>query len=175
MSLAFGLLGLLEEQPRHGYELKHLHDERFGGDVKFGQVYATLARLRRDRRVDIAAVEGGSGPERKRYIVTPDGVADLEQWLTDPQPPAAYGRSDLLARVIVALMSGRSADAILDGQRAVHMEWMRRLTERKRAGDLTETWLADFELLHLEADLRWIEQAGERLAHAERSRAKKEQ
>ena len=75
MSLAHTLLGLLEDHPRHGYELKHLYDERFGGsqEVKFGQIYTTLARLRRDGLVDIAAVESGAGPERKLYLVTPDG------------------------------------------------------------------------------------------------------
>ena len=83
MSLARTLLGLLEDHPRYGYELKHLYDGRFGGshEVKFGQIYTTLARLRRDGLVDIAAVESGAGPERKLYLVTPDGVADLERWL----------------------------------------------------------------------------------------------
>ena len=57
MSVPHTLLGLLEEQPRHGYDLKRAYDARFGLDrpLKAGQVYATLGRLgesrvrRRDR------------------------------------------------------------------------------------------------------------------------------
>src|SRR5438445_127075 len=35
--------------------------------------------------------------------------------------------------------------------------------ERKRSGDLTDALASDFELFHLEADLRWIELAGDRV------------
>jgi DNA-binding PadR family transcriptional regulator len=165
MSLAHTLLGLLEDHPRHGYELKHLYDERFGGsqEVKFGQVYTTLARMRRDGLVDISAVESGAGPERKLYLVTPSGVADLERWLGEPEPPETYGRKILFSKVVLALMSGRPAHEILDTQRAAHLIRMRELTERKRRGDLADALACDFELFHLEADIKWIELAGARV------------
>lgn len=165
MSLSYALLGLLEERPRHGYELKHLYDERFGPGraVKFGQIYATLARLQRDGWVDIAAVESGAGPDRKLYLVTSEGVADLERWLREPQTPEPPGRKALFTKVVLALMSGRSAAEVLDIQRAAHLVRMRELTERKRTSDLTDMLALDFELFHLEADLRWIETAGARV------------
>ena len=165
MSLAHTLLGLLEDHPRHGYELKHLYDERFGGsqEVKFGQIYTTLARMRRDGLVDISAVESGAGPERKLYLVTPSGVADLARWLGEPEPPETYGRKVLFSMVVLALMSGRPADEILDTQRAAHLSRMRELTERKRQGDLADALACDFELFHLEADIKWIELAGARV------------
>ncbi len=52
---------------------------------------------------------------------------------------------------------------MLDAQRTMHLVRMRELTERKRAGDLTDALACDFELFHLEADLRWIELAGGRV------------
>ena len=170
MSLPYALLGLLEDHPRHGYELKHLYDERFGASesLKFGQVYSTLARLLRDGRINIAAIEAGQGPEKKLYVITPDGVDDLERWLAGPQRPSAFARSALFAKVVVALMTGRPAEEVLDVQRAEHLTRMRELTERKRAGDAIEVLACDFELFHLEADLRWIEQSGEK---ADRLRA----
>jgi DNA-binding PadR family transcriptional regulator len=165
MSLGHTLLGLLEDRPRHGYELKHLYDDRFGGSqqVRFGQIYTTLARLRRDGFVDISAVESGAGPERKLYLVTPSGVADLERWLAEPEAPETFGRKVLFSKVVLALMSGRPAHQILDAQRATHLVRMRELTERKRRGDLADALSCDFELFHLDADLRWIELAGARV------------
>jgi DNA-binding PadR family transcriptional regulator len=170
MSLGHALLGLLEDRPRHGYELKYLYDGRLGASqpVKFGQVYATLARLRRDGLVDIAAVESGEGPDRKLYVITSQGVADLERWLREPEPPPGFGRKALFAKVVLALMSGRSPVEVLDAQRAMHLVRMRELTERKRAGDLTDAMACDFELFHLEADLRWIELAGDRVERLRR-------
>src|SRR5439155_1103193 len=49
VSVSSTMLGLLEPQPSHGYELKREYDRRFGRDrpLPFGQVYATLARLER--------------------------------------------------------------------------------------------------------------------------------
>lgn len=170
-SLGHAMLGLLESGPRHGYELKRRFDEHFPGErsLPFGQIYATLSRLKRDGLVDVAAVESGSGPDRKLYVITPEGVADLELWLDTPQPPGAPQRSELFVKVVVALMSGRDADRILDTQRAAHLRRMREVTDRRRTADAIGAMACDHELLHLEADLKWIEQAGKRFA---RSRSK---
>jgi DNA-binding PadR family transcriptional regulator len=159
------LLGLLEPEPSHGYELKRAYDDRFGRDkpLPFGQVYATLGRLERDGRVEVQGTEPGSGPERKRYAITPDGVAALEEWLSHPEPPVPHLQSVLFAKVVLALVSGRPADRFLDAQRAAHLARMRDLTAQRRAGGLGQALLADYALFHLEADLRWIDMTESRL------------
>src|SRR5436190_14465904 len=169
MSFGHALLGLLEEGPQHGYELKHRYDANFPGarPLPFGQVYATLARLHRDGLVDISAVESGAGPDRKLYVITPAGVTDLERWMDEPSP-AATMRSELLSRVTVALLSGRDADAILDSQRAAHLTRMREVTERRRSADLVGALACDYELFHLEADVKWIEHAARRVQKEKR-------
>jgi DNA-binding PadR family transcriptional regulator len=165
MSVGLAILGLLESRPRYGYELKREYDDRFSRSrpLKFGQVYATLARLLRDGRIDIQAVEAGAGPERKLYAITPTGVADLERWLAEPEPPEPHLQSVLFTKVVLSLLSGRSAAEVLDTQRAAHLVSMRELTQRKASGDLADALVADYSLVHMEADLQWIELAGARL------------
>lgn len=165
MSFTHALLGLLEQGPQHGYELKQRYDGSFPGGrpLPFGQVYATLGRLHRDGLVDLAAVEAGAGPDRKLYVITPAGVADLERWLDEPTP-APPVRSELFARVGVALLTGRDPDAILDAQRAAHLVRMREVTERRRGADLVDAMACDYELFHLEADIKWIEHGARRLS-----------
>src|ERR1022692_3615995 len=53
MSVPLTLLGLLDREPSHGYDLKREYDSYFGRGkpIPFGQVYATLARLARDGKV----------------------------------------------------------------------------------------------------------------------------
>src|SRR5438034_1378037 len=78
MSLvAHGLLGLLEDRPKHGYELRRSFDERLAGSrpLRSGQVYSTLGRLERDGRVDEVGGEQGPGPERRLYAITKSGSA----------------------------------------------------------------------------------------------------
>ena len=158
-------LGLLEAHPRHGYDLKRAYDERFGRDrpLAYGQVYATLSRLLRDGMVVVDGVEPGGGPERKRYAITSDGVADVDRWLATPEAPEGYLKSTLYAKVVLALLTGRPAAELLDAQRARHLEAMRELTRRKQGGDLADQLICDHALFHLEADLRWLELTAARL------------
>ncbi len=165
MSIATTFLGLLEGGPRHGYDLKRSYDERFGRDkpLAYGQVYATLARLLKHGLVTVEAVEPGEGPERKRYAITPDGVADVERWLSQPEPPDAYLHSTLFQKVVLSVLTGRPAHELLDTQRREHLRVMRELTQRKLTGDLADKLICDHALFHLEADLRWLEATAQRL------------
>jgi DNA-binding PadR family transcriptional regulator len=165
MSVSHTLLGLLEDGPKHGYELKRQYDERFaaGRPLAFGQVYATLARLLRNGLVEVDAVETDGGPERKRYAITDLGVTDLDQWLGRPEPPEPHLQTALFAKVALALLSARPATAFLDVQRTAHLKRMRELTAIKASGDLAAKLVADYALFHLEADLRWLELTAARL------------
>jgi len=165
MAIGHALLGLLEAGPRHGYELKRAYDERFGQErpLAYGQVYATLSRLLRDGLVEVESVEQGDGPERKRYAITSAGVTDVAHWLSVPEKPQSYLQSTLYAKVVLALLTGRSATEVLDVQRAEHLQTMRGLTRRKNDGDLVDHLVCDHALFHLEADLRWLELTAARL------------
>jgi DNA-binding PadR family transcriptional regulator len=165
MSIGKTFLGLLEDHPRHGYDLKRIYDERFGKDkpLAYGQVYATLARLLKHGLVTVDAVEPGEGPERKRYAITPEGVADVETWLAEPETPDVHLQSTLFQKVVLALLTGRPAAEILDTQRGEHLRLMRELTRRKAEGDLVDALVCDYALFHLEADLRWLELTTDRL------------
>lgn len=165
MSFPQTMLGLLEPAPRHGYDLKREYDARFGQQrpVKPAQVYSTLSRLLRDGAVSVVGVDRAGGPDRTTYALTADGVTHLEQWLSEPEGATPYLQSTVYTKVVLALLSGRPADRILDAQRTAHLAVMRELTQRKRGAGLTTTLACDFSLFHLEADLRWLEHTAARL------------
>lgn len=165
MSVPIALLGLLEREPSYGYDLKRDYDSYFGRSkpLPFGQVYSTLARLARDGKVVAAEAEAGAGPDRKRYVITDDGVSELESWLATSVEAEPHLQTVLFAKVVLALLSGRDASAFLDAQRAAHLTRMRELTAIKQNGELVDALLADHGLFHLEADLRWIDLTTARL------------
>ena len=165
MSIPLTLLGLLEREPSHGYDLKRDYDTYFGRDkpLAFGQVYATLARLTRDGQVAAGGDSPGAGPDRKQYVITEQGVSELETWLAAPVPPEPHLQTVLFVKVVLALLSDRSPEAYLDHQRAAHLQRMRELTDVRRSGSIVDALLADHALFHLEADLRWIELTEARL------------
>ena len=159
------LLGLIEPEPSHGYQLKREYDALFGRDrpLPFGQMYSTLSRLQRDGLVLVDGPVPGAGPDRKCYAITDSGVTYLERWLSEPEPPQPHLQPTLYAKVVIALLSDRPATEYLDAQRAAHLARMQELTAMRRAGPLPETLLADYGLFHLEADLRWIDLTAARL------------
>jgi DNA-binding PadR family transcriptional regulator len=159
MSVPLTLLGLLEREPSHGYDLKRAYDTWFGHDkpLPFGQVYSTLARLTRDGKVVVSETEAGAGPERKRYVITEEGASDVETWLQEPVAPEPPLQSVLFSKVVLAILLGRDAHDYLDTQKVAHLQRMRELTELRRTGDLLDTPLAANALFHLEADLRWTD------------------
>jgi DNA-binding PadR family transcriptional regulator len=165
MTVPLTLLGLLEREPSHGYDLKRDYDVFFGRGkpLSFGQVYATLGRLARDGKVLIGEVEPGEGPDRKRYVITELGATEVNTWLTEPVEAAPHLQTVLFVKVVLALMLGLPAEQYLDTQRGAHLQRMRELTEIKRTGSLVDALLADHSLFHLEADLRWIELTAARL------------
>ena len=166
MSVPMALLGLLEREPSHGYDLKRDYDTYFsrGRPLPFGQVYATLARFARDGKAIVGEAEPGAGPDRKRYTITAVGRDEVEAWLAQPVPAEPHLQSDLFVKVVLSLMLGRRAEDYLDVQRATHLRRMRELTELKQHGKLVDALLADHGLFHLEADLRWIDLTAARLA-----------
>jgi DNA-binding PadR family transcriptional regulator len=166
MTVPLTLLGLLEREPSHGYDLKRDYDAHFGRGkpLPFGQVYSTLGRLARDGKVITAGAEPGDGPDRKRYVITDAGVTEFETWLAEPAAPEPHLQTLLFTKVVLALMLDRPAGQYLDAQRAAHLQRMRELTELKQQGALVDALLADHGLFHLEADLRWIDLTAARLA-----------
>lgn len=164
------LLGLLAAGPRHGYELKRAYDERLpqAKPVAYGQVYSTLGRLARDGLVTIVGQDQAGGPERTSFALTPAGRAELNAWLDRTESPAPYVSSTLLAKVVVALLVADSGKArtYLVAQRQAHISRLRELTAAKTAtgADLGTVIAADFAIVHLDADLRWLQTTLERVA-----------
>src|ERR1700719_4420201 len=106
MSVPMALLGLLDREPSHGYDLKRDYDAYFGRGkpLPFGQVYATLARLARHGKVIPGEVEPGAGPDRKRYAITGAGKSEVEAWRAEPVEPEPHLQTVLFTKVVLALM-----------------------------------------------------------------------
>ncbi|GGK21760.1 PadR family transcriptional regulator [Pilimelia terevasa] len=170
MSTPHVLLGLLSAGPLHGYDLKRAHDQRLprARPLAYGQVYATLARLARDGLVTATGTDRAAGPDRTAYAVSDAGRAALDAWLGEIEPPAPHVASAMLAKVVIALLAADTARArdYLARQRAAHAARLRDLTAVKTAPDATlgDLVAADHAILHLDADLRWMQNTAGRVA-----------
>ena len=165
MSASYALLGILGKQPSYGYDLKRDYDLFYGKEkqLAFGQVYATLSRLLRDKKITVDTTEQVAGPERKLYAITDMGRKDLETWLATPEKLHPNTQTVLFVKVVTSILIDKNPDTYLDAQRSAHIERMRELTGVRRKGDLAQSLQADYAIFHLEADLRWIDVTTARL------------
>lgn len=172
MTVSHVLLGILEEGPAHGYDLKRTHDQRFAGakPLAYGQVYAALTKLERDGLVEVAEVLTAGGPERTTYAITESGHAALEAWMTTAEPAGPYAADELVRKVVTALHLDGGAIDVLDRQRETHLVEMRRLLAAQSAAhDVNARIVLDHAVSHLDADLRWLETSAERLPRNDRN------
>ncbi|HXR50380.1 MAG TPA: PadR family transcriptional regulator [Verrucomicrobiae bacterium] len=166
MQTSYGILGVLSTEPNYGYELKRLYDQYFGQKkpLAYGQVYATLARLKRDGKIVAEGHEQSGGPARTKYAITNEGQRDLERWLATPETIQSELRSTAFAKIVAAILLDKDPHRYLDIQRSSHIARMRELTKIRRHADLATALRADYEIFHLEADLRWIDLTFSRLS-----------
>ena len=130
MAVKEGLLALLDEGPRHGYQLKTAFESATGGvwPLNVGQVYTTLDRLERDGLVDVDERDG-----QKTYKLTLDGVAALGEWwqtvpAEDPPP-----RDELMLKVLMAIEHGRDhALAVITRQRSALLALLQQRRRERR-------------------------------------------
>lgn len=171
MSVRNALLGLLANRPRHGYELHGAFEAVVGGeqnwDLKPAQVYTTLARLEEHGLVVEDGVGQDAGPEKRIYAITEAGRRELEGWLNSPVQ-SEHQRDEFFLKLMLSLAAGDTDPrTVIYVQRANLYQELHAVTERRRIinpkAELAYVLLLDRAVMHLEADLRWLEMIEARL------------
>ena len=166
MSVRHAILGLLAQRPRHGYELHAAFEALAGGQanwqLKPAQVYTTLARLEESNLVDCASDVGeGAEPDRRIYAITPEGVQALQEWFASGVS-TGHQRDEFFVKLMVALASGETDPLrLIQSQRACLYQEMHAATRQRDGYDprleMAQILLVDKAIMHLEADLRWLD------------------
>src|SRR5438270_1174681 len=163
LSLKYGLMGLLAEEPLHGYEVKNRFEAMLGGtwEVNIGQIYTTLQRLERDGLVRPVGPRGDRG--KLAYELSPDGHKALDQWLAEPDSGPQQLHEDIYVKLLLAtrIANGRPQPMLARQKRAYppRPRDLNRPEDRaRRDGRLDLARLIRGALLHTEADLKWMDE-----------------
>jgi DNA-binding PadR family transcriptional regulator len=165
MSVRNAILGLLAHQPRHGYELRAAFEALVGGgdvwEVKPAQVYSTLARLEEGGLVMRDGVEQDGGPEKRIYSLTPRGRDELALWFATGVP-GDHQRDEFFVKLMISLYDdGVNSYDVIRAQRKRLYQDLHDLTTRRGRSDsrreLAQIFLLDKSIMHLEADVRWLD------------------
>ena len=102
------VLGVLSYGPSTGYEIRKLLSDTTSHFWKesYGQIYPTLEELRAEGLIEVMEHDT-TGRETRRFVILPEGEAELREWIRSPKVQLKPGRNELLLKLFFA----RSTDA----------------------------------------------------------------
>jgi DNA-binding PadR family transcriptional regulator len=157
------VLSLVAEEPRHGYEIERVIEERGvreWTEVGFSSIYYLLKKLEREAMIEGRLEEASRGPARKVYHVTETGRRAWHKALLRTLSMPQLKGSALM--VGLSNLSSLEPDEVLAALRAYH----RALGER--LGHVEEAWadqhpapfhveaLFDYGVTMLKAEREWV-------------------
>lgn len=160
MSIKHAILGFLHQKPRHGYEIKTEFEQMVHKQwpLNTGQIYTTIDRLVRDLLVEPV---DGDDQDRKPYKITAKGTEELLDWLLQPVERSLF-KDEFYFKLLCAKQIGfEQMHLMIDGQKRLLLKSVLQMTRLKNgmdiANDAAMLLLLEGSLLHLEADLKWLE------------------
>ncbi|EWT07654.1 hypothetical protein N864_03490 [Intrasporangium chromatireducens Q5-1] len=129
MSLRHALLGVLSARPMNGYSLARffLASQNWVWSAPRSQIYSALKSLEDDGLIDASREEGRNGLVTKVYSLSPAGQAELDHWVSTPQPPSPHRDAFAVQALHFDAIDPEDAATVLraylDDQRRQLAEW----------------------------------------------------
>ena len=165
LALEYVLLGLLDRQPMHGYDLyKEITSQReiaLVWSIKQSQLYAILDKLEARGLLSSDLIPGEAHPDRKEFQPTAEGHKAFLNWMQSPVHHGRDMRQEFLARLYFALQNGQEyASELLGQQRMVCLSWKSRLERQFQAPEGQNQFarlIFHYRMGQINAMLDWLE------------------
>jgi PadR family transcriptional regulator AphA len=170
MTIEFTILGLLNQQPMTGYELKKIisRSPTFYWSGNSNQIYTHLVELQRQGFLSLEVVYQENKPPRKIYTITEYGRNRLVEWLRNaPQLPERK-HPFLIQLAWANLLSDEELDRLLEAyeaeiliqlkmakQQGISAEPVAPATERQSLiwEQITRSWVGYYK-----SELKWTQE-----------------
>ena len=169
-AVTWAVLGLLEQRPRSGYDLKRAVDRtiRHFWAASYGQIYPELRRLE-----DAGWIEGSDGSRgarsRRVYSITPRGRTALLDWLRGGETRIELRDESLLRLFFADALPVGQALGLLEARREGYRQMRTYLVSLDDGTgpdppyiDLVYRWALDY----CQWGIEWCEQQEHRLRRA---------
>ncbi|MGB8213447.1 MAG: PadR family transcriptional regulator [Anaerolineales bacterium] len=177
MSTRLVILGLLRDQPLHGYEIKQIIEEHMGDwtSIAFGSIYFALGKLSEEGLIEMVATEKqGNRPSRSIYQITDAGRMEFLRLLREVW--SGVEREYFAIDVGLAFMNALPPEEIQGylRQRVAQLEGILQFLgsheqEQMTQPDVPASAVAIFEhsRAHFTAELAWTKELLEKMQSGE--------
>lgn len=132
--LPYILLGLIEQKPQTGYDLKKAFETEIGEfwSVKHSQIYLELKRLVKEEDVQDQKGYFGNKIEKTYYSITPKGKKRLEEWKYAYDEPLAINKDEFVLKLyFIKDQNDPRLASLLREQNAIHQKKLNHLRQRQ--------------------------------------------
>jgi DNA-binding PadR family transcriptional regulator len=163
MSLREAMLGLLDDGPMTGYEIKQSFRKviRHFWSVSDGQLYPTLKKMHKDGLVSLEVVEQKGTANKNVYSITDKGRERFDQWVREPVVKFEELKEPFVLKVF--FFSKLSKEEILFHLHAQQELHARILEEVRGVRDAYEEGVTPYQrmigyagILYVEVRLLWL-------------------
>ncbi|MFO7942919.1 MAG: PadR family transcriptional regulator [Anaerolineales bacterium] len=159
------LLGLLQDQPQHGYALyKRVQESPELSriwQVKRSKLYYLLEKLEEKDLLSSSLKASSSHPDRKIYHLTERGRREFETWMKTPVKSGRHMRIAFLSRLLFALEAGETqALTLIQRQFTRCQAWLDNLETQLSEledPDFFSCQIFKFRMGQVQAMLNWLE------------------
>jgi len=171
-TLEYILLGLIQEQPAHGYalydRLRNTPELSLIWQVKRSKLYYLLDKLESEGLLSVSVSSQGPYPDRKVYQLTSRGKKALESWLNSPVMSSRYIRLAFLSKLYFLLGENEEGAAeLIDQQVKICQGWLQNLQRQQQSlekDDFINSQVFLFRIGQINAMLEWLENCREQIS-----------
>jgi PadR family transcriptional regulator, regulatory protein AphA len=165
MSFRYAILGILQNQAKHGYEIKQEIEESFGStwNVSYGQLYPTLRNLTQKNLVRKNSVPGQKSLKKNVYAITELGKETLAKWFTEiPKKVNITGKDEFSLMLLFLFQKNSSEERLtviskqLSFYQKMKEKYLEQLQHSDEKNEMLPTVLLKRILYRIEAEISWL-------------------
>jgi len=169
VSLRHFILGLLNQQPMSGYDIKRfLKDLSWLVDSpSFGNIYSTLHTLLEDGFVTVKVISCQNKPPRKVYSIEEVGRQALQEWANQPTTPPMSLKMFVMRLILAGNFSHETLITHLRQRRAQvadHRSTLERVVSGLGERPVPQRLALDYGLTLAVTELTWLDSTVNRLS-----------
>jgi DNA-binding PadR family transcriptional regulator len=172
-TLEYILLGLIKEEPAHGYalyeRLKHTKELSLIWQVKRSKLYYLLDKSENAGYLSSKTSSQGRYPDRKVFQITDLGKEILEDWLHAPVKSSRYVRLAFLSKLYFLIQGDQeSANELIQNQIDICKGWLENLQNGHQAlesGEYINSQVFLFRIGQIKAMIEWLNTCRENITY----------
>lgn len=166
MSLKYAVLGLLLDDPHHGYEIKQKFESNLGDvwPISYGQLYPTLRRLTETGCVTKHQESGKKAIDKYVYSITDKGKETFKKWLNKIPKKVHFSVKDDFSLLLLFLEEEDDKKAVtalkrqLDLVSRIYERYKKQLTTVSPLGSHFQYIIVKKMIYQIEAEIKWLEE-----------------